>query len=86
MTARNGSAEWLGSVESGSGTITVGDVCSKAAGPEPESQRTTARVAPRNLDGDCPVSRALAGISELGMTAKLLTSDPGDVPDPELLQ
>jgi hypothetical protein len=25
MTARNGSGEWHGSVESGSGTITVGD-------------------------------------------------------------
>lgn len=25
MTARNGSAEWQGSVESGSGTITVGE-------------------------------------------------------------
>jgi osmotically inducible protein OsmC len=25
MTARNGSAEWHGNVESGSGTVTVGD-------------------------------------------------------------
>jgi osmotically inducible protein OsmC len=25
MTARNGSAEWRGNVESGSGTVTVGD-------------------------------------------------------------
>jgi hypothetical protein len=44
MTARNGSAEWHGNLESGSGTITV------------------------------PVSRALAGIPEIGLSAKLVSA------------
>jgi hypothetical protein len=47
MTARNGTAEWHGSVESGSGTITVGDGLS-AAGHPPRSLRTSARVQLRN--------------------------------------
>jgi lipoyl-dependent peroxiredoxin len=150
MTARNGSAEWHGSAESGSGTITVGDGTFEgaysyesrfgeaagtnpeqllaaahsgcftmalanglsAAGHPPESLRTKARVQLRNLDGavmlaridletegdvpgiderqfqayaeaakrDCPVSRALAGIPEIILTAKLLTADSTDVP------
>jgi osmotically inducible protein OsmC len=149
MTARNGSAEWQGSVESGSGTITVGNGVFEgaysyesrfgeaagtnpeqllaaahsgcftmalanglsAAGHAPESLRTNARVQLRNRDGvvtlaridfetegdvpgiderqfhayaeaakrDCPVSRALAGIPEITLTAKLLTGDPADV-------
>jgi lipoyl-dependent peroxiredoxin len=149
MTARNGKAEWHGSVESGSGTITVGDGVFEgayssesrfgeaagtnpeqllaaahsgcftmalanalsAAGHPPESLRTNARVQLRNLDGavtlaridletdgdvpgiderefqayaeaakrDCPVSRALAGIPEIILTARLLTADPVDV-------
>jgi osmotically inducible protein OsmC len=145
MTARNGKAEWHGGVESGSGTITVGDgvfdgpysyesrfgeeagtnpeqllaaahsgcftmalanVLS-AAGHPPEVLRTNARVQLRNHDGaitlaridleaegdvpgiderqfqsyaeaakkDCPVSRALAGIPEITLTAKLLAAD-----------
>jgi osmotically inducible protein OsmC len=151
MTARNGSAEWRGSVETGSGTITVGDgvfegaysyasrfgeatgtnpeqllaaahsACFtmalanglSGAGHPPESLRTNARVQLRNLDGavtlaridletegdvpgidepqfqtyakaakrDCPVSRALAGIPEISVTAKLLTADPVDTVD-----
>jgi osmotically inducible protein OsmC len=142
MTARNGKAEWHGSVESGSGTITVDDgmfegaysvesrfgeaagtnpeqllaaalsgcftmalaSALSAAGHPPESLRTNARVQLRNNDGvirlaridletegdvpgidqrlfqayaeaakrDCPVSRALAGIPEIVVTAKLL--------------
>jgi lipoyl-dependent peroxiredoxin len=150
MTARNGSAEWRGSVETGSGTISVGDGVFEgaysyesrfgeaagtnpeqllaaahsgcftmalangltAAGHPPESLRTNARVQLRNLDGaitlaridvetegevpgidepqfqayaeaakrDCPVSRALAGIPEITLTAKLLTSNPAGVP------
>src|SRR5258708_518077 len=150
MTARNGSAEWHGSVESGSGTITVGnDVFEGAysyesrfgeaagtnpeqllaaahsgcftmalanglstAGPPPQSLRTSARIQLRNVDGavtlarinletdgdvpgiderqfqayaqaakrDCPVSRALAGIPEIILTAKLRTADSTDVP------
>ena len=149
MTARNGSAEWHGSVESGSGAITVGnDVFEgpysfesrfgeaagtnpeqllaaahsgcftmalanglSAAGHVPESLRTNARVQLRNLDGAvtlaridletegdvrgiderefqayaeaakaaCPVSRALAGIPEIILTAKLRTADSTDV-------
>jgi osmotically inducible protein OsmC len=145
MTARNGSAEWHGSVKSGSGTITVGDRAFEgaysyesrfgeaagtnpeqllaaahsgcftmalanglsAAGHRPESLRTNARVQLRKLDGaitlaridletegdvpgidepqfrayaeaakaDCPVSRALTGIPEITLTAKLLTAD-----------
>jgi osmotically inducible protein OsmC len=149
MTARNGSAEWRGSVEAGSGTITVGDGVLEGAysyesrfgeaagtnpeqllaaahsgcftmalanalsgaGHPPESLRTTARVQLRNRDGvialaridletegdvagiderqfrayaeaaktECPVSRALAGVPEIRLTAKLLTADRVDV-------
>src|SRR6202165_1761153 len=149
MTARNGSAEWRGSVERGSGTITVGDAVLEGAysyesrfgeaagtnpeqllaaahsgcftmalanglstaGHPPESLRTNARVQLRNLDGaitlaridldtegdvpgiderqfqeyaeaakrDCPVSRALAGIPEITLTAALRTADSTDV-------
>jgi lipoyl-dependent peroxiredoxin len=141
MTARNGSAEWRGDLESGSGTVTVGDGVFEgaysfqsrfaegegtnpeqliaaahagcftmalssilsAAGHAPESVRTNARVQLRNIDGaptltridldteghvagvdeqqfkryadeakaTCPVSRALAGIPEIVLTAKL---------------
>lgn len=142
MTARNGSAEWNGSIESGSGAVTVGDgvfegpysyesrfaegegtnpeqliaaahaACFTmalsgvlgAAGHVPESLRTNARVQLRNIDGaptlaridleteghvpgiddqqfqrhaeeakaNCPVSRALAGIPEIALSAKLV--------------
>jgi osmotically inducible protein OsmC len=145
MTARNGAAEWHGSVDNGAGTITVGGGVFEgaysyesrfgeaagtnpeqllaaahsgcftmalanalsAAGHPPESLRTDAQVQLRNLDGavtlaridlktngdvpgiderqfqayaeaakrDCPVSRALAGIPEIILTAKLLTAD-----------
>jgi osmotically inducible protein OsmC len=141
MTVRNGSAEWRGNLESGSGTVTVGDgvfegqfsyasrfaegegtnpeqliaaahaACFtmalssslSSAGHAPESVRTNARVQLRNIDGlptlarvdldteghvtgideaefqrlaeqakaNCPVSRALAGIPEIVLTAKL---------------
>jgi osmotically inducible protein OsmC len=141
MTARNGSAEWHGDLQSGSGTVTVGDgvfegaysyesrfaegdgtnpeqliaaahaACFtmalsnalSSAGHPPESVRTNARVQLRNIDGaptltridleaegsvpgvdesefqryadeakaNCPVSRALAGIPEIGLSAKL---------------
>jgi osmotically inducible protein OsmC len=142
MTARNGSAEWRGNLESGSGTVTVGNgvfegaysyasrfaegegtnpeqliaaahaACFtmalsnilSTAGHVPESVRTNARVQLRNIDGaptltridleteghvpgvdeqqfqgyadqakaTCPVSRALAGIPEIVLTAKLV--------------
>ena len=142
MTARNGSAVWRGDLESGSGTVTVGDGVFEgaysfqsrfaegegtnpeqliaaahagcftmalssilsAAGHAPESLRTNARVQLRNVDGaptltridldtaghvagvgeqqfqryadeakaTCPVSRALAGIPEIVLTAKLV--------------
>jgi lipoyl-dependent peroxiredoxin len=142
MTARNGSAVWHGDLESGSGTVTVGDGVFEgayssqsrfaegegtnpeqliaaahagcftmalssilsAAGHAPESVRTNARVQLRNVDGaptltridldteghvagvgeqqfqryadeakaTCPVSRALAGIPEIVLTAKLV--------------
>jgi osmotically inducible protein OsmC len=141
MTARNGSAEWHGNLESGSGSVTVGDgvfegaysygsrfaeekgtnpeqliatahaACFtmalsgvlSAAGNPPESLRTNALVRLRNIDGaptlaridlntegdvpgidqqqfqeaadqakaTCPVSRALAAIPEIVLTAKL---------------
>jgi osmotically inducible protein OsmC len=141
MTARNGSAEWRGDLQRGSGTVTVGDgvfegsysfasrfeegegtnpeqliaaahaACFTMAlsntlaadGHPPDSVRTTARVQLRNIDGaptlaridldtegrvpgvdeqefhryaeqakaDCPVSRALAGIPEIVLTARL---------------
>jgi osmotically inducible protein OsmC len=141
MTARNGSAEWKGDLQSGSGTVTVGDgifegnysfasrfeegegtnpeqliaaahaACFTMAlsnalstnGHPPDSVRTTARVQLRNIEGaptltridldtvgtvpgldeqafqgyaeqakaQCPVSRALAGIPEIVLTAKL---------------
>ncbi len=141
MTVRNGSAEWHGNVESGSGTVTVGDGVFEgaysydsrfgegkgtnpeqliaaahascftmalsnilsAAGHPPESLRTNARVQLRNIDGAptlerinldtegrvtgvgeqqfqasadeakrvCPVSRALAGVPEIVVTARL---------------
>jgi osmotically inducible protein OsmC len=152
MTARNGSAEWHGSVESGSGTITVGNGVFEgaysyesrfgeaagtnpeqllaaahsgcftmalanglsAAGHVPESLRTSARVQLRNIDGavtlaridletegyvpgiderqfqtyaeaaktECPVSRALTGIPEIVLTAKLDTADSTRVTAP----
>jgi osmotically inducible protein OsmC len=142
MTARNGSAEWKGSIESGSGSVTVGDGVFEGpysyesrfaegagtnpeqliaaahaacftmalssvlgtAGHAPDSLRTNARVQLRNIDGaptltridletegqvpgiddqqfqvhaeaakaNCPVSRALAGIPEIALSAKLL--------------
>lgn len=141
MAARNGSAEWKGDLQSGSGTVTVGDgifegnysfasrfeegegtnpeqliaaahaACFTMAlsnalstnGHPPDSVRTTARVQLRNVEGaptltridldtvgtvpgldeqafqgyaeqakaQCPVSRALAGIPEIVLTAKL---------------
>jgi osmotically inducible protein OsmC len=142
MTARNGSAEWHGDVQSGSGKVTVGDgvfegaysyesrfaegegtnpeqliaaahaacftmalsnVLSDAGHP-PESVRTNARVQLRNIDGaptlaridletegdvpgvdeqefqrhaedakaNCPVSRALAGVPEIVLSARLV--------------
>jgi osmotically inducible protein OsmC len=141
MTARNGSAEWRGNLEDGSGTVTVGNgvfegaysygsrfaegegtnpeqliaaahaACFtmalsnilSTAGHVPESVRTNARVQLRNIEGaptltridleteghvpgvdqqqfqgyadqakaTCPVSRALAGIPEIVLTAKL---------------
>ena len=142
MTVRNGSAEWHGNVQNGSGTVTVGDGVFEgaysydsrfgeakgtnpeqliaaahagcftmalssilsAAGHAPESVRTNARVQLRNVNGaptltridldteghvagvgeqqfqryadeakaTCPVSRALAGIPEIVLTAKLV--------------
>jgi osmotically inducible protein OsmC len=142
MTARNGSAEWQGDLQSGSGTVTVGDGIFEGsysfasrfeegegtnpeqliaaahaacftmalsnilatAGHAPSSVRSTARVQLRNIDGaptlaridldtegrvpgvdeqefqryaeqakaDCPVSRALAAIPEIVLTARLL--------------
>jgi osmotically inducible protein OsmC len=144
MTERNGSAEWHGDVEHGTGRVTVGDgvfegaysfgsrfgeeagtnpeqliaaahaACFTmalssilgAAGHAPESLRTTARVQLRNVDGapmltridldvegrvpgvdeqqfqrdadqakrTCPVSRALAGVPEMVLTARLPVS------------
>jgi osmotically inducible protein OsmC len=141
MTARNGSAEWRGDLQSGSGKVTVGDgvfegsysfdsrfgegegtnpeqliaaahaACFTMAlsstlaseGHAPDSVRTTARVQLRNIDGaptltridlgtegrvsgvdeqefqryaeqakaQCPVSRALAGVPEIVLTARL---------------
>ena len=141
MTARNGSAEWNGDLQSGSGTVVVGDgifegrysfasrfeegsgtnpeqliaaahaACFSMAlasilsqaGHAPDSVATTARVQLRNVDGaptltridldtegkvlgidaeqfqryaddakaNCPVSRALAGIPEIALTARL---------------
>jgi osmotically inducible protein OsmC len=142
MTARNGSAEWHGDLQSGSGKVTVGDgvfegaysyrsrfeegegtnpeqliaaahaACFtmalsnilSGAGHPPESVRTNARVQLRNIDGaptlaridletqgdvpgvdeqefqryaedakeNCPVSRALAGIPEIVLSARLM--------------
>jgi osmotically inducible protein OsmC len=141
MTARNGTAEWRGDVESGSGRITVGNgvfegpysfasrfeegegtnpeqliaaahaACFTMAlsnllsgeGHVPDSLRTAAHVQLRNIEGSptlarmdletegrvpgveepefrryaeqaketCPVSRALAGIPEIRLTARL---------------
>jgi osmotically inducible protein OsmC len=141
MAVRNGSAEWRGDLQNGSGTLAVGDgifegqysfasrfeegsgtnpeqliAASHAAcfsmalanilseaGHAPDSVRTTARVQLRNVDGaptltridletegevpgiddqqfqqyaeqakkGCPVSRALAGVPEIALSAKL---------------
>ena len=141
MATRNGSAEWRGDLQSGSGELTVGDgvfqgqysfasrfeegegtnpeeliaaahaSCFAMAlsnilaehGHQPESVRTTARVHLRNVDGaptiakieldvearvpdldedhfrehaeeakaGCPVSRALAGVPDIQMNARL---------------
>lgn len=142
MAIRKGSAEWRGDLQSGAGTVIVGDgVFSGAysyksrfeegdgtnpeqliaaahaacftmalsnilssAGHTPDSVQTTARVELRNVDGaptltrvdldtegqvpgidesqfqgyaeeaktNCPVSRALTGIPEMALTAKLV--------------
>jgi osmotically inducible protein OsmC len=142
MTARDGSAEWHGDLQSGSGTITVGEHVFEgpfsyesrfaegegtnpeqliaaahagcftmalsnilsSAGHAPEELHTSANVQLRNIDGaptlarvdlategrvpgiddaefqriaqeakaGCPVSRALAGIPEIELTAKLV--------------
>jgi osmotically inducible protein OsmC len=144
MATRNGSAEWRGDLESGAGSLTVGEgvfsgdysfasrfeegegtnpeeliaaahaACFSMAlsgdlaghGHPIESVRTTARVHLRNVDGaptiarieldaegriegidqahfedhaqaakaNCPVSRALAGVPEIELTARLLSS------------
>ena len=144
MATRNGSAEWRGDLESGSGSLTVGDGVFSGAysfasrfeegeGTNPEeliaaahaacfsmalsadlaghghpieSVRTPARVHLRNVDGaptiqrieldtegriqgidqahfedhaqaakaNCPVSRALAGVPDIELTARLLSS------------
>ena len=144
MATRNGSAEWRGDLQSGAGSLTVGDgvftgdysfasrfeegegtnpeeliaaahaACFSMAlsndlashGHSIESVRTTARVHLRNVDGaptiqridldtegriegidqahfedhaeaakaNCPVSRALAGVPEIELTARLLSS------------
>jgi lipoyl-dependent peroxiredoxin len=144
MTTRNGSAEWHGNLESGSGTITVGEGVFEGpysyesrfaegegtnpeqliaaahagcftmalsnilstAGHAPDSVHTNVRVHLRNIDGqptlarvdldteghvtgiddeqfqryadeakaNCPVSRALAGIPEIGLSAKLVSA------------
>jgi osmotically inducible protein OsmC len=141
MTARNGRAEWNGDLQSGSGTVTVGDgifegqysfasrfeegsgtnpeqliaaahaACFSMAlanilsqaGHAPQSVSTDARVQLRNVDGaptltridldtegnvsgideqqfrqyaeeakaGCPVSRALAGVPEIELAARL---------------
>jgi osmotically inducible protein OsmC len=143
MSTRNGSAEWRGDLQSGSGSMTVGDGAFEgaysyesrfgeggagtnpeqliaaahagcftmalsgilsAAGHKPDVLTTSARVHLRNIDGaptlaridlntegrvpgidqnqfeqyaneakaTCPVSRALAGIPEMVLTASLL--------------
>jgi osmotically inducible protein OsmC len=144
MAARNGSAEWRGDLQGGSGSVVVGDTIFEGqysfrsrfeegegtnpeqliaaahaacfsmalsnilsgAGHAPESVRTTARVELRNVDGaptlmrvdletegrvpgideqqfrgyaeeakaGCPVSRALAGIPEIAVAARLRAS------------
>jgi osmotically inducible protein OsmC len=141
MSARNGSAEWRGDLENGTGTVTVGDgafegaytfksrfvegegtnpeqliaaahaacfsmalsAALSEAGHTPESVRTEAKIQLRNVDGAptltrvdlttegrvpgidqdeferfageakaaCPVSRALAGIPEIAVSATL---------------
>jgi osmotically inducible protein OsmC len=111
MTARNGSAEWRGDLQSGSGTVTVGDGVLEASysfasrfeegeGTNPEqliaaahaacfTMALTARID-LNTEGrvsgvdeqefqryaeqakaECPVSRALAGVPEIVLTARL---------------
>jgi lipoyl-dependent peroxiredoxin len=142
VATRNGSAEWRGDLQGGSGDLTVGDgvfsgaysfasrfeegegtnpeeliaaahaACFSMAfanilaehGHAPESIRTTAKVHLRNVDGaptiasidletegrvadidegrfreradeakaGCPVSRALGGVGEINLSAKLL--------------
>ncbi len=142
MATRNGSAEWRGDLQSGAGSLIVGDgvftgdysfasrfeegegtnpeeliaaahaACFSMAlsadlaehGHEIESVKTTARVHLRNVDGaptiarielecegsipgidqahfeehaqiakaNCPVSRALAGVPEIEVTARLI--------------
>ena len=144
MATRTGSAQWRGDLQSGTGTVTVGDgvfegaysfqsrfgegesegtnpeqliAASHAAcfsmalanilsqaGHAPDSVDTRARIELRNVDGaptltrldletegrvpgidqqqfegyaeeakaGCPVSRALAGIPEIGLTARLV--------------
>ena len=64
MTARNGSAEWHGSVERGSGGITVSNRVFESA------YSYESRF----------VSHTLAGIPEIVVTAKRRIADSTDVP------
>jgi organic hydroperoxide reductase OsmC/OhrA len=92
MTARNGSAEWRGSVENGSGTIIVGNgvnidgavtlarIDLETDGDVPGIDERQFQAYAEAATRDCPVSRALAGIPETILTAKLLAADPVDVP------
>lgn len=152
MTARNGSADWHGNLENGSGTVIVGEHIfegpysyqsrvGEADGTNPEqlvatalagcftmgvaallstaghaatALRTRARVQLRFLDGaptlsridldiegqiagvgealfvacaeeakkTCPVARALAGIPDITLTAKLVELDPSSPVQP----
>jgi len=152
VTARNGSADWHGNLENGSGTVIVGEhifegpysyqsrvgeadgtnpeqlvatglagcftmgvaALLSTAGHAPTALRTRARVQLRFLDGaptlsridldiegqiagvgealfvacaeeakkTCPVARALAGIPEITLTAKLVELDPSSPVQP----
>jgi hypothetical protein len=75
MTPRNGKAEWHGSVESDSGTITVGDITVaridlETEGDVPGIDERQVQEYAKATKRDCPVSRALAGIPEIILTAK----------------
>ena len=78
MTARNGSAVWQGDIESGSGAITVGDGFFEGIeGEVPAVDAEQCDAIAEEARATRPVARALAGIPEIVLAAKLVAGAKG---------